>query len=223
MSNIVERGFYSIVHKLGFVFALLSLALIVFLGLFGYEKISSRATDEIKPPVIELAKYQNPISLNINQPNDVAASIPAKSQPTFTSEFDAHIERIITNLQALPEGVITQADLQFKIKVMIKIKSNAYPQPLQLSYVKSLDKLTKQLVNVGGNQVNIDDFLNWYDQEFTRQVDQQTQQNLMRIGSAREDQMTGFMSLSMAAMALGFFIMFVMMLAMLRIERNTRR
>ncbi|MBC8493987.1 MAG: hypothetical protein ISR70_03030 [Candidatus Thioglobus sp.] len=223
MSNIIERGFYSIVHKLGFLFALTSLVLIVFLAMFGYEKISSRATDEIKPPVVELAKYQNPISLNISQSNDVTATVQNTIQPIFTNEFDAHVERIIANLQALPEGVINQADLQFKIKVMIKIKSNDYPQPLRLSYVKSLDKLTKQLVNVGGNQVDIDDFLHWHDQEFARQVDQQTQQNLMRIGSAREDQMTGFISLSMAAMALGFFIMFVMMLAMLRIERNTRR
>ncbi len=223
MSNIIERGFYSIVHKLGFVFALASLALIIFLGFFGYEKISSRATDEIKPPVIELAKYQNPISLNIDQPSHSAAAVQNNIQPTFTNEFDTHVERIITNLKALPEGVIDQADLQFKIKVMIKIKSNAYPQPLQLSYVRSLDKLTKQLVNVGGEHINIDDFLHWYDQEFSQQVNSQTQQNLLKMGTARADQMTGFISLSMAAMALGFFIMFVMMLAMLRIERNTRQ
>jgi hypothetical protein len=83
--------------------------------------------------------------------------------------------------------------------------------------------LTKQLVNVGGDQVNIDEFLHWHDQEFAYQVNEQTQQNLMKMGTARTDQMTGFISLGMLGAALGFFIMFVMMLVMLRIERNTRR
>ncbi|MDG2395043.1 hypothetical protein, partial [Candidatus Thioglobus sp.] len=127
------------------------------------------------------------------------------------------------NLQSLPDGVIDPADLQFNIKVMIKIKSNSYSQALKLNYVESLAKLTKQLVSVGGRQVNIDDFLQWHDQEFTRQVDQQRQQNLMKIGTARTDQMMGIISMAMTGAALGFFIMFVMMLAMLRIERNTRK
>jgi len=65
--------------------------------------------------------------------------------------------------------------------------------------------------------------LHWHDQEFAYQVNEQTQQNLMKMGTARTDQMTGFISLGMLGAALGFFIMFVMMLVMLRIERNTRR
>ncbi len=224
MSSIIERGFFSIIHKLGFLFALISLVLIVFLGLFAYEKISSQASDEITAPVIELAKYQNPISLNIEEqaPDVNFESVQFKEQSRFSKEFDAQIDRIIDNLESLPEGVINQADLQFKIKVMIKIKASTYSQALKLSYVKSLATLTKQLVNVGGDQVNIDDFLHWHDQEFSRQVDYQTQQNLLKMGTARADQLTGFISLGMAAAALGFFIMFVMMLAMLRIERNTR-
>ena len=225
MSNIVERGFFSVVHKLGFLFALISLILIVFLAMFGYEKITSSVTDEISAPVIELAKYQNPISSQINnaQPGLNLETPKIKEQPAFTKEFDAKIEDIMANFQSLPDGIVDQSDLQFNIKVMIKIKSNAYPEALKLAYVESLAKLSRQLVNVGGDQINIDDFLHWHDQEFASQVDLQTQQNLMRIGSARADQMTGFMSLMMAGAALGFFIMFVMMLAMLRIERNTRR
>ena len=122
----------------------------------------------------------------------------------------------------LPHQTVESSDAQFQTKVMIKIKSNVYVPALKLSYVKSLSKLTRQLVNVGGNQVNIDEFLHWYDQEFARQVELQTQQNLIKMGTAKSDQMTGFISLAMMGAALGFFIMFVMMLAMLRIEKNTR-
>ena len=212
-------------HRLGFLFALISLALVVFLGVFSYEKINSKATDEISAPSIELAKYQNPISLQVeaNQPSQAVSVVEDDSQVIFNQEFDTQIEQIITNLQALPNGALDKSELQFQIKVMIKIKSNAYSPELKLSYVESLSRLTKQLVNVGGDQVNIDEFLHWYDQEFAYQVHQQTQQNLMKMGTVRTDQMTGFISLGMLGAALGFFIMFVMMLVMLRIERNTRR
>ncbi len=224
MINFIERGFFSIVQKLGLIFAIISFALIVFLGMFSYEKINSQATDEIKAPVIELAKYQNPISLQIDaaQPGLILENTISNNQTVFDQEFDTHVDQILAHLQALPDGVIGKEDMQFKIKVMIKIKTNNYNPSLRLSYVQSLSKLTKQLVNVGGDKINIDDFLHWHDQEFVRQVDVQTQQNLMKIGTARSDQMAGFMSLGMAGIALGFFIMFVMMLVMFRIEKNTR-
>ncbi|MBT3277717.1 hypothetical protein [Candidatus Thioglobus sp.] len=225
MFKFIENNFFLIVHRIGFLFALISLALIVFLGVFSYEKLSSRATDEISAPSIELAKYQNPISLQVEteKASQAVSVVEDDSQVVFNQKFDTQIEQIITNLQALPNEVLDENDLQFQIKVMIKIKSNAYSPELKLSYVESLSRLTKQLVNVGGDQVNIDEFLHWHDQEFAYQVNEQTQQNLMKMGTARTDQMTGFISLGMLGAALGFFIMFVMMLVMLRIERNTRR
>ena len=225
MLKFMEKSFFSLVQKIGLLFALISFTLVVFLGWFSYEKINSRATDEISKPMIELAKYQNPISLQLETaPTDtMIGNAPSDSQVAFNQMFDAHIEQIMANLQALPNEVVGKSDAQFQIKVMIKIKSNAYVPALKLSYVESLSRLTRQLVNVGGSQVNVDEFLHWHDQEFARQVDQQTQQNLIKMGTAKSDQMTGFISLGMMGAALGFFIMFVMMLAMLRIERNTRR
>jgi len=198
--------------------------MVVFLGWFGYEKISSQATDDINTPIISLAKYQNPISLQVDnvESQQSIGNTKKNTQILFDQEFDAYIEQIMTNLQMLPHQTVESSDAQFQTKVMIKIKSNVYVPALKLSYVKSLSKLTRQLVNVGGNQVNIDEFLHWYDQEFARQVELQTQQNLIKMGTAKSDQMTGFISLAMMGAALGFFIMFVMMLAMLRIEKNTR-
>ena len=43
------------------------------------------------------------------------------------------------------------------------------------------------------------------------------------MGSLQAEKATGFAMLGAAAAALGIFIMFVMMLVMLRIERNTRQ
>ena len=220
----MEKSFFSLVQKLGLIFALISFTMVVFLGWFGYEKISSQATDDINTPIISLAKYQNPISLQVDnvKSQQSIGNTKKNTQILFDQEFDAYIEQIMTNLQMLPHQTVESSDAQFQTKVMIKIKAIVYVPALKLSYVKSLSKLTRQLVNVGGNQVNIDEFLHWYDQEFARQVELQTQQNLIKMGTAKSDQMTGFISLAMMGAALGFFIMFVMMLAMLRIEKNTR-
>ncbi|HIB30634.1 MAG TPA: hypothetical protein EYO25_01490 [Candidatus Thioglobus sp.] len=225
MLKFIENNFFLIVQRIGFLFALMSLVLIVFLGMFAYEKISSRATDVISAPIIKLADYQNPISLqnNVELSNVEFDNVQFETQLAFSKEFDEQVDLIISIFQKLPEGVVSQNDLQFKIKVMIKIKTDVYSPELKLYYAQSLAKLAQQLVNVGGDQINIDEFLQWHDQQFAYQVNLQTQQNLMKIGSARADQLTGFISLGMAMAALGFFIMFVMMLAMLRIERNTRR
>ena len=53
-------------------------------------------------------------------------------------------------------------------------------------------------------------------------MDAQTQGNILKMSSLKNERMNGFVALGMAAAALGIFIMFVMMLVMLRIERNTR-
>ena len=47
--------------------------------------------------------------------------------------------------------------------------------------------------------------------------------NLLKMNSIKAQKAVGFITLNMAAAALGAFIMFVMMLAMLRIEQNTRQ
>ncbi len=91
-----------------------------------------------------------------------------------------------------------------------------------MAYATSLAELTPRLINTNNHQIDIDDFLKWHDQEFSTQVNLQTQRNLLKMSSVKAQKVAGFITLNMAAAALGIFIMFVMMLAMLRIEQNTR-
>ncbi len=222
MLNFIERNFFVIVQRLGLLFALLAFAATVVLGIVSYEKISLTATDRIKAPVIEYSKYQNPISVATPQERKVEQP---KAQPvldTFERDFDQAIVQIVDSLNTLGDDVINKADMQNRVKILVKIKSNPYPQSLQLAYAQSLAKLTKQLVNVGGDEINVDRFFSWHDKEFAQQVDAQTQGNILKMSSLKNERMNGFVALGMAAAALGIFIMFVMMLVMLRIERNTR-
>jgi hypothetical protein len=113
--------------------------------------------------------------------------------------------------------------MQHRIKILLRIKSNPYTKTLKLAYVQSLAKLTKRALNTENSQINIENLLHWHDQMFVQQVNQQTQGNLLKMGTVKTQQMIGFIALGMSAVALGIFIMFVMMLAMLRIEQNTRK
>jgi hypothetical protein len=84
------------------------------------------------------------------------------------------------------------------------------------------------MVNVGGSQVNVDDFFKWYDKEFSKQANANKEQGiqqyfLVKLASVTVDEAIGFAVLGIAAAMLGVFIMFVMMLSMLRVEKNTRK
>ncbi len=225
MLKSIEKNFFVIVQRLGIFFALIAFILVITLGFVSYDKINNQTNAQSNIPVIEFAKYQNPISA---QTKDKDQGLDTKKEDKFNKEFDAYIEKIATNLEKLPEKVIDKTDLRQNVKILVKIKSNPYSQELQLAYAKSLAKLTKQMVNVSGSQVNVDDFIKWHDQEFAKQVDENKNLNiqqylLFKLTSMTIQETIGFAVLGITAVMLGFFIMFVMMLAMLRIEKNTRK
>ncbi|RUM85230.1 MAG: hypothetical protein DSZ19_01830 [Candidatus Thioglobus sp.] len=123
----------------------------------------------------------------------------------------------------MPDSVVSKVNLRDRVEILVKIKTSAYSKELQLAYATSLAELTPQLINTNNHQIDVDDFLKWHDQEFSTQVNLQTQRNLLKMSSVKAQKVAGFITLNMAAAALGIFIMFVMMLAMLRIEQNTRQ
>ncbi|MDG2353311.1 MAG: hypothetical protein P8L86_00640 [Gammaproteobacteria bacterium] len=218
MLRSIEKNFFKIVQRLGLLFAMLAFVAVIFLGVTSYQKINIEANDQIDTPVISFADYQNPISAQ-----EAKISADLKENDTFNKEFDTQVADIVAALETMPDTSIDKTDLAQKVKILVKIKSNGYPQNLQLAYAKSLAKLTKQMVIVGGEKTNVDEFVKWHEQEFAKQVNTQTQNNFLSMGSLKAEKATGYAMLSAAAAALGIFIMFVMMLVMLRIERNTRQ
>jgi hypothetical protein len=218
MLRSIEKNFFKIVQRLGLLFAMLAFVAVIFLGVTSYQKINIEANNQIDTPVINFADYQNPISAQ-----EAKISADLKENDTFNQEFDTQVADIVAALETMPDTSIDKTDLAQKVKILVKIKSNGYPQNLQLAYAKSLAKLTKQMVIVGGEKTNVDEFVKWHEQEFAKQVNTQTQNNFLSMGSLKAEKATGYAMLGAAAAALGIFIMFVMMLVMLRIERNTRQ
>jgi len=182
MLRSIEKNFFKIVQRLGLLFAILSFAAVVILGITSYQKINIEATDQIDTPVIHFADYQNPISAQ-----EVEITTDLKENDVFNQEFDAQVADIVAALDTLPDTSIDKTDLAQKVKILVKIKSNDYPKNLQLTYAKSLAKLTKQMVNVGGEKTNVDEFIRWHDQEFVKQVNAQTQNNFLRMGSLKAE------------------------------------
>jgi len=225
MLGSIEKNFFKITQRLGLLFAMLSFVAVIILGIISFDKFTATASGKVDAPAIEFAKYQNPIS---TQGEGTGKDLSAKKEDKFSQEFNNHVEKIVANLERLPEGVIDKTDLKQNVKILVKIRSNPYTQDLQLAYAESLAKLTKQMVNVSGSQVNVDDFFKWYDKEFSKQASANKEQGiqqyfLVKLASVTVDEAIGFAVLGMAAAMLGVFIMFVMMLSMLRVEKNTRK
>ncbi len=53
-------------------------------------------------------------------------------------DFDQYTQQIINYLQQLPDEVINKVYIQYRIKILLKMKSNPYTKTLQLAYVQSL-------------------------------------------------------------------------------------
>lgn len=222
MLKFLEKNFFMIVQRIGLLFALIAFAAVVIFGLVSYEKLNAEISDKINTPIINFSQYQNPINIQpLSTDNIVTATF--NTGDIDTPIFNTHLNTIVDNLKLLPDSVVSKVNLRDRVEILLKIKTNIYSKELQLAYVASLAELTPQLINTSNHQIDIDDFLKWHDQEFSTQVNLQTQTNLLKMNSVKAQKATGFITLNMAAAALGAFIMFVMMLAMLRIEQNTRK
>jgi len=225
MLRLIEKNFFMIAQRIGLFFATVSFVAVIALGYVSFEKINTKASDKIDAPVIKFAKYQNPISAQQESINKISPSKISQddNQDKTSKAFDTHIDAIVESLEQLPDNVIDKVDLAQKVKILVKIKSNPYSQELQLAYANSLSRLIQQMVNVGGTEINVDNFIKWHHKEFATQVNNQNKNNLLKMGNLKTEQTTGYIALGMAFGALGIFIMFVMMLVMLRIEKNTRK
>ena len=222
MLKFLEKNFFMIVQRIGLLFALIAFAAVVIFGLVSYEKLNAEISDKINTPIINFSQYLNPINTQpLSTNKKVAATF--NTGDIDTPIFNTHLNTIVDNLKLLPDSVVSKVNLRDRVEILLKIKTNTYSKELQLAYVASLAELTPQLLNTSNHQTDIDDFLKWHDHQFSTQVNLQTQRNLLKMNSIKAQKAVGFITLNMAAAALGAFIMFVMMLAMLRIEQNTRQ
>ncbi len=223
MLRFIEKNFFIIVQRIGLLFALVSLIVVIMLGVISYEKINTQVGDKMESLMVDFDQYQNSRALtNTKTYLDTNQLLKQDKQNSFAREFDKYIQQIISHLQRLSDEVIDKIDIH-RIKNLLRIKSNPYTKTLQLAYVQSLEKFTKRALDTKNKQINIGNLLIWHDQMFAQQVNQQAQGNLLKMGTVKTQKMIGFIALGMAAAVLGIFIMFVMMLAMLRIEQNTRK
>lgn len=223
MLTFIEKFFLKIAQYLGILFAVLAFSAVVVLGYVAYNKITLKTDTGINITSIDLADYQ---SSQLIQEQKISQDLDKNDR--FNQVFNRHVDDIATSLDNLPDSVVDKADLKQKVRVLVKIKSNDYSQDLKLAYAQSLSGLLQQLVEKNTSDVNIDEVIQWHDQTFAQQVNNKQQSALQKnlfvqLSTLEAQDAIRFMFILAAAVALCFFILFVMMLAMLRIERNTRK
>ena len=112
--------------------------------------------------------------------------------------------------------------MKTKVKVLLKLKTEKYPENIQLAYISSLNRLIKQLVADANDNTNVDEFLSWHDLQFAKSYDDQI--DIQKNEQKRIDQIhtEGKELIILTIAGLGFFALFIMMLVLFRIEHNTR-
>ncbi|CAC9658267.1 hypothetical protein [bacterium endosymbiont of Bathymodiolus sp. 5 South] len=210
MFRFIEKSFLKITQILGLLFATIILVMAVIMS---YNKVDVKTDDKIDTPVVKFADYQKFIR---NQEAKIGKNLDNNQR--FDKTFNAYIDDIVSALSGLSDKVIDKTDLKQKVKISSKVKLNQQPQSVSVAYVKSLAKLTNQVAIVDA-KVNMDELIKWHDQSFFQQIKEKDKRNFLQIGPLRIEKS----AYSMMWEALAIFMLLVIMLAVLRIEQNTRK
>lgn len=210
MFRLVERSFLKITQIVGMLFAAIMLVIIIVVS---YNNIDIRAQDSADVPIVKFADYQK-----FTHTQEAAISQNLKDNQNFDKTYNIYIDNIVATLESLSDNVVGITDIKQKVKILSKVKLTPYPQSIQLTYLESLAKLTNQVAIVDA-KVNMDELVGWHDQSFFQQLKAKDQRNFLQISSVRIEQN----AYSKILEALAIFMILVIMLAVLRIEQNTRK
>ena len=210
MFRFIEKSFLKITQILGLLFATIVLVVAVIVT---YNKVNIKADDKADVPVVRFADYQKLI-----RTQEVKISKNLDNNQRFDKTFNAYIDDIVSALSGLSDNVVDKTDLKQKVKISSKVKLNQHPQSVSVAYVQSLAKLTNQVAIVDV-KVNMDELVKWHDQSFFQQIKEKDKRNFLQIGSLRIEKS----AYSAMWEALAIFMLLVIMLAVLRIEQNTRK
>ncbi len=210
MFKFIEKSFLKITQIVALLFATIVLVVAVIVS---YNKVDIKIEGKVDTPVVKFADYQK---FTRTQEEKISKNLDDNQH--FDKTYNTYIDDIATTLGGLSDNVVDKTDLKQKVKISSKVKLAPHPQPTQLAYLESLAKLTNQVAIVGA-KVNMDELIKWHDQSFFQQVKEKDQRNFLQIGPVRIEKN----AYSAMWEALAIFTMLVIMLAVLRIEQNTRK
>jgi hypothetical protein len=212
MYRFFEKNFFGLAKLIAFIVAIGSIVAIVMSGLMAFEKLQVTNNVRISTPIIDYQEYKNG-----------ALVIENKAEPgIFAKSIEEETDEIIKNLGTLSDEIINKDNMKTKVKVLLKLKTEKYPENIQLAYISSLNRLIKQLVADANDNTNVDEFLSWHDLQFAKSYDDQI--DIQKTEQKRIDQIhtEGKELIILTIAGLGFFALFIMMLVLFRIEHNTR-
>ena len=212
MYRFIEKNFFGLAKLIAFLVAIGSVVAIVMSGLMAFEKLQVTNNVRISTPIIDYQEYKNG-----------ALVIENKAEPgIFAKSIEEETDEIIKNLDTLSDEIINKDNMKTKVKVLLKLKTEKYPENIQLAYISSLNRLIKQLVADANDNTNVDEFLSWHDLQFAKSYNDQI--DIQKTEQKRIDQIhtEGKELIILTIAGLGFFALFIMMLVLFRIEHNTR-
>ena len=246
-SAAIERRFYTIVRWFGLLITTIALAASILFAFNGLSKLLSHSSTRFHGPTTtyedfrRLAEAQRsdntPAAADTTLRQKEAAAASATAEAENEKRLKPHLDAIVANLatyavktdQAKPSA---QAVGDFVRSNMQQVRRLGGEDSMW-GYVDGLEKATSDLAADGDRlsklqvedprRVRWDKFIDWYTQQFSREINAE----LQRINSERQNAIAeaaeapGY--LYAGAFAFGVFILATLLLLLLRIELNTRR
>jgi hypothetical protein len=243
---LVERRFFTIVRWFGLIITSIALGIAVITAIDGLLKLFRHPNTTVHAPTVTYGDFrpaigpeQSSASRNpdttLQQKQAEAAKAAAEAE--FEKQLKPHLDAIVGNIttyadnlgQAKPDAKALGDYVRTNMQQVLRLTGD---QSLQWSYVSGLEKATHDLAADASrlskldpsdpNRVRWNIFIDW----FTDQYKQRLSAELQRINVEKMETIAGEEAAPAlfygAASAFGIFVVFTLLLLLLRIELNTR-
>jgi hypothetical protein len=243
---LVERRFFTIVRWFGLIITSIALAIAVITAIDGLLKLFHYPNNTVRIPPVTYADFRP--TIGSEQPSATrnpdptlqqkqAEAAKAAAEAEFEKQLKPHLDAIVGNIstyadtlgQAKPDPKALGDYVRTNMQQVLRLTGD---QSLQWNYVSGLEKATHDLAADASrlskldpsdpNRVRWNIFIDW----FTDQYKQRLNAELQRINVERIETNAGAAAAPAlffgAASAFGIFVVFTLLLLLLRIELNTR-
>jgi hypothetical protein len=243
---LVERRFFTLVRWFGLIVTSIALGIAVIAAISGLLKLFHHPNTSVHTPTVTYGDFRRAIApeqSSADRNNDTtlqqkqAEAAKAMAEAEFEKQLKPHLDAIVANItayadnlgQAKPDAKALGDYVRTNMQQALRATDD---HSLQWSYVSGLEKATHDLAADASrlskldpsdpNRVRWDAFIDW----FTSQYKHQLSVELQRISAERMETIAGKEAAPAlfyaAASAFGIFLVFTLLLLLLRIELNTR-
>ena len=231
----MEKKFFTVVRTSGLLIAFVAIIATLIFGVVGGSMMLASADSELSVNPSSLASYQELLSPNKKSPvSETPKEIEVNEDKIFNEEMEGISGAIHENFTQYASDLKQQGVVDKKrvFAVLQNMVSNVDDHDVRRSFFNGLKQVSadlllkapelKKLPPSDQRRVRWMGVLEWYQKDFMTNLQEENQRVSVERIEASLSNAKGMVYLGIASGFLLLFMFFTLMLAMLRIEKNTR-